>query len=62
MLTVFVDLSVDLRDVVGDRLFLSHRGIRRDGARIISFIDIPSLAYLAVIQTEFDIGQATALK
>jgi hypothetical protein len=40
LLTGFLDLSVDLRDVVGDRLFLS-RGIRRDGVRGISFIDIP---------------------
>ena len=32
ILNKFLDLSVDLRDVVGDRLFLS-RGIRRDGVR-----------------------------
>ncbi len=28
-----VDISVDLRDAVGDRLFLSGHGLRRDGVR-----------------------------
>ena len=55
----FLDLSVDLRDVVGDRLFLS-RGIRRDGVR--EHLSHRQSAYLLVTQTVFDIGQATALK
>ena len=40
MLTVFQVLSVDLRDVVGDRLFLS-KGFHRDGACTIHLVDIP---------------------
>jgi hypothetical protein len=42
MLTVFLVLSVDLRDVVGDRLFLS-KGFHRDGACIIYLVDTPQL-------------------
>ena len=42
MLNICLVLSVDLRDVVGDRLYLS-KGIHRDGARSIRFVDIPYL-------------------
>lgn len=34
------DLSVDLRDAIGDRLFLSGSGLKRDGVRYVLLIHI----------------------
>jgi len=52
-----LDLTVDLRDAVGDRLYLS-KGFHRDGVSAFSLVaHLPDL-----VQTLFDIGQATALK
>lgn len=42
ILTIFLDLSVDPGEIIGDWLFIS-RGISRDGVRNIFFIDIPWL-------------------
>ena len=50
-------LSVDLRDAVGDRLYLS-KGYHRDGVSAV----LPCLILPDLRQTLFDIGQATALK
>jgi hypothetical protein len=61
ILTVFVDLSVDLRGVGGETVYLS-REICREGTRTYLFLLRPSLAYTTAIQTPFYIGQASALK
>ena len=53
-----VDLSVDLKDVIGDRLFLS-KGFRRDGVRLVFR---PCAISYPLSQTVFDIGQATTFK
>jgi hypothetical protein len=51
-------LSVDLRDAVGDRLYLS-KGFHRDGVSALPSWLNPDLT---LVQTLFDIGQATTLK
>jgi hypothetical protein len=53
-----LDLTVDLRDAVGDRLYLS-KGFNRDG---VSVCLISCTLFLRFVQTLFDIGQATTLK
>jgi hypothetical protein len=53
-----LDVTVDLRDTVGDRLYLS-KGFNRDG---VSVWLISCTLFLKLVQTLFDIGQATTLK
>lgn len=48
-----------MRDVVGDRLFLS-KGFRRDGVR--PWLIVRFVVSHHPLQTLFDIGQATTLK
>lgn len=55
---MWADLSVDLRDVVGDRLYLSN-GFRRDG--VLAFHPFYDFL-LTPFQTLFDIGHATLLQ
>jgi hypothetical protein len=58
LITFALDLSVDLRDAVQDRLYLS-KGFHRDGVSVEFYLLYP---FLKFVQTLFDIGQATALK
>jgi hypothetical protein len=63
ILTVFVDLSVDLHRVGGETVYCISAGKSDEMARVhYLFLVRPSLAYVTAIQTLFYIEQASALK